>query len=161
MKLGNNIEIKMALDASMGKTSVHYNGYMVGGIRSVKLDVHAGAFGEEISKFIIAMWDPRELYTDEYTLHLQQEFIEEARRAGAEVMLYSVLDMSEDDLSPREDSDSTPATESIARLAIACVTIAGLASLLGSNNKKQKVQKKQKPAMKLSEHQHQATVKNR
>lgn len=139
MMLGNSIDIKLSLDNKSGMTSVHYNGYLVGGIQSVRLEVQAGAFGEEIEKFIIEMWEPREIYYDEEQLFIQQSFIAEARRAGAQVNIRSVLESPEMQAEDEPHEDSPATTSDFAKLAAACVTIAGFATLLGSSNKKQKV----------------------
>ena len=137
MRLGNHIDIIMSTDTDQGRTTIKYNGAVIGGIQSVKFEASADAFGDHIDKFAIIMWDPSENYVDDEQMRLKQAFIAEARRCGADIHLSSVLDMEDETTAPPDSTE-------IAKLALACATIAGfgLAALFGSKNKKQKVQAK-------------------
>lgn len=141
MLLGNSIDIRLSLEEDFRGTSILYNGEIVGGIQSVKLDVSAGAFGEEINQFTISMWEPREVFCDDDRVFFHQEFIEEARRAGANVVLHSVLEFSDSDMPPSQEDKVEKGSETV-HLIAACLGIASLVAILGPKNKKHVVQKK-------------------
>lgn len=141
MRFGNHIDITLHLDDGPMKTVVKYNDNVIGGIQSVKFEASARAFGGHIDKFEITMLDPRDIYINDKQSTLIYEFIDEAKRCGAEVHIRSVFDTLPVDVEGSAEEDDGDGT---AKIALACATLAGfgIAALFGSKGKKQEVQMK-------------------
>lgn len=149
MHLGHDIRISILMENGVVKATVYFHNRMVKCIQSMDFTVGAGAFGEDLDRVLFKVWDPKETYTDEEQYIIQNAFIEEARRHGAEVEVMSVLglpeppqvtaDPAEDDVEADGSAETKDSTTNLIHTAAGLATILGLAAIFSPKHKNNSV----------------------